>query len=89
MNQAQTPGWPPWPGIRPNRIKGYRNGRCNLNQRQFQPLISHRYLELHHLEEHHHMERHHMDHHHMDLHYMGHHHMDHHHLDLPSLSAVI
>lgn len=45
MNQAQTPGWPPWPGIRPNRIKRYRIGHCSLSQLLFHRLTSHRYLE--------------------------------------------
>lgn len=36
MNQAQTPGWPPWPGIRhPNRIKRCPNARCSPNLRRF------------------------------------------------------
>lgn len=51
MNQAQTPGWPPWPGIRhPNRIKRCPNARCSPNLRRFRrpanrPSPGHRRLD--------------------------------------------
>lgn len=50
MNQSPTPGWPPWPGIRPNRIKWDRNYLCSHNLRLSHLPACHRYLEHLHLD---------------------------------------